>query len=307
MLNLVLLAAVAAMFGFNPVAGRALAGIVEPGQLTLIRWIVAGILIAALALARGHRERWEVAPSSWIAIIGLGALGMGFCSFAAFEATKTTTATNVSLLYATTAAMVLAAEWMIGRSKPTVMLILGVGLCLLGAAFVITKGHLAAVGNIAFTVGDLWALAGTVAWTVYTMSLNRMQTGLTRFSMFTITAIGGALFALPMAAVETATHGIHPLSAADLVWILAMIMLSGVGAFLIYSVCVSRVGPLLSSAALTLNPLATAIFAVALVGETLAWFHAVGGALVIGGLVMINLDKARTTGAVGGAGKKPKQ
>jgi drug/metabolite transporter (DMT)-like permease len=298
MLNLLLLVAMAAMFGFNPVAGRALAGIVEPGQLTLVRWIIAGGLVAVLALARGPRERWVVAPSSWPVLVVIGMVGMGFCSLAAFAAAKTTTATNISLIYSSTAAIVLAIEWTLRQSKATVLLVAGVGLCLFGAAVIISKGRLETLGSLTFTVGDLWALAGTIGWALYTLALKHTRSGLTPFAMFAITALGGALFALPVAGYETVDIGIRPLGPVHVAWVLAMALLCGVGAFLTYSFCLARVGPILTSAALTLNPLATAVFAVALVGETLSWFHGVGGALVIGGLALINLDKARATSAI---------
>ena len=294
MLNIVLLIAMSAMFGFNPVAGRALAGIVEPGQLTLVRWIIAGGLVAALATLRGPRERWDVRPSSIPVLLAIGALGMGFCSLAAFAAGKTTNATNISLIYSATAAIVLAIEWTLGQSKATGLLIAGVASCLAGAAVIITKGHPATLASLTFTVGDLWALGGMVGWALDTLWLKQLRTGLTPFAMFAITALGGGLLALPIAGWETLEHGMRLLSAHQVAWVVAMALLSGVGAFLTYSYCLARVGPVLTSAALTLNPLATATFAVILLSETLAWFHAAGGLLVIGGLALINIDKART-------------
>ncbi len=294
MLNLLLLVAMAAMFSFNPVAGKALAGIVEPGQLTLVRWIIAGSLVAGIALVRRDRERWTVKPAGLPLLVAIGMLGMGFCSLAAFAAAKTTTATNISLIYAATAAIVLAVEWTLGQSRATTLLVAGVILCIAGAAVIVTKGHPGTLAALTFTTGDLWALAGTFAWAGYTLALKHTRTGLTPFAMFAVTALGGALFALPVAGYETATVSLHPITGTHVAWILAMTLLSGVGAFLTYSYCLARVGPVLTSAALTLNPLLTAGFAVALVGETLAWFHGVGGALVIGGLALINLDKART-------------
>jgi drug/metabolite transporter (DMT)-like permease len=293
MLNFLMLLAMAAMFGFNTVAGRALAGVVEPGQLSLLRWVIAGGLILAVALARGGRERWQPAPASWSALVVIGAVGMGFCSYAAFAGTKTTAATNVSLIYATTAAFVLAIEWALRQSRATPLLIAGVGLSLGGAAVIITKGHPGTLAALTFTRGDLWALAGTLGWTGYTLALKHTRSGLSPFALFVTTAAGGILFCLPIAALETADVGLRPLSLRDAGWVAAMILLCGVGAFLAYSWCLARVGPVLTSAALTLNPLATALFAWALVGETLSPFHAAGGALVIGGLALINIDKAR--------------
>ena len=90
-MNLLLLAFVPACFALNPVIGRALMGQFGPATLSATRWVLsAAAVVALLAVWRGSAERWQ-APTAPIVRIGLlGILGMGFCSYAAYEAARTT-------------------------------------------------------------------------------------------------------------------------------------------------------------------------------------------------------------------------
>ena len=68
---------------------------------------------------------------------------------------------------------------------------------------------------------------------------------------------------------------------------------TGIGAFLGYNASLRRNGPVLTSASLTLTPMYSAAMAITLIGETLAWYHAVAVVLVVAGLMLINRDQTR--------------
>ena len=56
-MKLLLLALVPACFALNPVTCRALVEEFGPATLSLVRWSLSGLVIAAIALARPARER----------------------------------------------------------------------------------------------------------------------------------------------------------------------------------------------------------------------------------------------------------
>lgn len=295
MLNFILLFAMPAAFGLNTVIGRGMTGLFAPGQLTAVRWLLAGLVVLALALARGHAESWRVAPASRLKIFGLGALGMGFCSYCAYAGSQITAATNVSLFYATTAAVVVAYELATRQTRGTALLVGGVALAILGAGTIITKGHLESIAEIELNHGDLWGVAGMLGWAGYTIAMRRVSHGLTPFALFALTAFAGAATFAPVALLETPSYGLPKLTGEAVAWIAAMVAVASVGSYLLYGLALRRAGPILTSASLTLNPLYAAIFATLLVGERLDWYHAAGGALVLAGLGLINWDKARSS------------
>ena len=123
-MNLLLLALVPACFALNPVIGRAMAEAFGPASLSVIRWAFSAAIVALLALSRGEGERWRAPAGHLLRVGALGALGMGFCAYAAFEGARTSPATNIALIYGCTSAFVAAWEIAAGRQKLSAALVL---------------------------------------------------------------------------------------------------------------------------------------------------------------------------------------
>lgn len=281
-----LLALVPACFAFNPVAGRALADTFGPATLTLVRWSLSGLAIGLFVLMRSG-ERWK-APFShllWLAV--LAALGMGFCSVAAYVASRTTEATNIGLIYGCASAFIAAWEIFARRQAASVSLIAGISVCLLGAMLIITKGHPDTIASLRFNPGDLWATAGMLVFVGYTVAMRRVPARLTPMSQFAVMSVGASIAVLPFAAGEILSSGLPILDARAVPWMAVVVLATGIGAYLGYNVSLTVNGPVLTGAALTLTPAFAAIEAVALIGEQLRWYHAVAILLVVVGLVLI--------------------
>lgn len=293
MINTLLLLLMPAAFALNPVVGRALTGSYEPAQLTFVRWLAAGLLVGGLAYWRNELKRECPRGDEWWSIIGLGALGMGFCSYCAYAGSQVGTATNVSLIYASTTAFVVLYEILSRQARPGLVLISGVALCMAGAVAIITRGELARLAAIQPAIGDLWAIAGMTGWAIYTIAMKREISRLGPLTLFAVMSVVGALAAAPLAGVETALTGAPALDWHAFAWIAALVLFSSVGSYLSYNVAIRRAGPILTSAALSLSPLYTALMAMVLIGEELHWYHAAGGALVVLGLGTINFSRSR--------------
>ena len=292
-----LLALVPAAFGLNPVIARALAGVYEPGTLTFIRWALSALLIGTIALARGRNERWNLGARDLPRLLFLGALGMGFCSFAAYAGVKTATATTVGLIYACTSALVTAVELVEGTTKPSAMLFAGVIACFTGVAVLLTRGDLMAITELSIGAGELWAVGGTVLWAGYTLAMRKKPGDMTPFALFTVLALIGAAFAAPVAGIEIAEKGLPPFDGSIALWLTALVLITGVGAFLGYNVSIRLSGPVLTAASISLAPLYIAVMATLLLGEAVGLHHLAAIACVVSGLVLITLARARPAGA----------
>lgn len=293
MINALLLLLMPAAFALNPVVGRALTGSYGPAQLTTVRWLAAGLLVAGLAVMGKELKSVSQRDQNWWRIFGLGALGMGVCSYCAYAGAQAGSATNVSLIYTSTTAFVVLYEIATRQVRPGFVLIGGVALCIVGAAAIVMRGELMRIAEIQPAVGDLWALAGAFGWAIYTIAIKRQKSALDPLMLFAVMSIAGALAILPLAGIETATAGLPVLSWSVLTWISVLVLVSSVGSYLSYNVSIRRTGPILTVASLTLSPVYTALFAVVLIGEELYWYHAAGGVLVILGLCSINISRSR--------------
>lgn len=291
MLNYLLLALVPAAFAANPVIARALAPVVEPATLTFLRWSFSALIIGAIAFWRGREERWSTSPRLMIEIILLGMIGMGFCAYAAFAGVKTTTATTVGLIYATTAALVAAWEIMRGRERLSIALVAGLALSLGGVVMLLTKGQPLAITELGIGRGELWAIAGTLGWVLYTIAMRGRAAAVSPLALFTIMSLAASVAALPVMMAEISTVKPPPLDGIFGVWVAALVLVTGVGAFLGYNLSLKRNGPILTAASLALVPLYVAGMAVVLLGEDVRWYHGAAIALVTGGLGFVNWSR----------------
>jgi drug/metabolite transporter (DMT)-like permease len=286
-MKLLLLALVPACFAFNPVAGRALVDAFGPATLTLVRWSLSGLVIGTLALMRPGSERWQAPLSDLLKLAVLAAFGMGFCSVAAYVASRTTEATNIGLLYGCASAFVAVWEIVAGRQVASARLLVGISACLLGAILILTKGHPDAIAALRFNPGDLWAAAGMLVFVGYTVAMRRVPARLTPMPQFTVMAVGASIATLPFAVSEIVSAGLPVIDARALPWIAVLVLATGIGAYLGYNISLTLNGAVLTSASLTLTPAFAAVQAMALIGERLGWYHAAAIPLVIIGLMLI--------------------
>jgi len=291
-MNILLLALIPACFALNPVIGRAMADSFEPATLSLVRWVLSALVIAIIAVPL-RSERWRAPPGHLVRLGVLGALGMGFCAYAAFMASHTTAATNVSLIYSCASALVAACEIAAGRQRLTAPLLLGIATCLCGAVVILTRGHPEVLRAMSFTPGDLWAASGMSVFVLYTVLMRRTPSLLTPMPQFAVMAAGASVALSPFVAAEVLRTGVPAIDASTLPWIVTLVLATGIGAFLGYNTSLRRNGPVLTSASLTLTPVFAAVQATLLIDEQLAWYHAVAVALVVAGLGLINRDQAR--------------
>jgi drug/metabolite transporter (DMT)-like permease len=286
--HLLLLAFVPACFALNPVAGRALVDAFGPTTLTLVRWLLSGLVIGVIALMRPGYERWQAPFSHLLQLAVLAAFGMGFCSVAAYVASRTTEATNIGLIYGCASALIAVWEIIARRQAASVQLVIGISACLLGAILILTKGHPDAIAALRFNPGDLWAAAGMLVFVGYTVAMRHVPARLTPLPQFAVMSIGASIAMLPFAAGETFSIGLPILDERTLPWVAVVVLATGIGAYLGYNVSLTVNGPVLTGASLTLTPVFAAVEAMALIGERLAWYHAAAIPLVVIGLILVS-------------------
>lgn len=286
--HLLLLAFVPACFAFNPVSGRALTDTFGPATLTLVRWSLSGIVIGAIAFMRPGHERGQASFTHLLHLAILAGFGMGFCSVAAYAASRTTEATNIGLIYGCASAFVALWEILARRQVASALLTVGVSACLLGAIMILTKGHPGALTALSFNPGDLWAAAGMLVFVGYTVAMRQVPARMTPLSQFAVMSMGASMAVLPFAVSEIVSAGMPVFDQRTLLWIGVVVFATGIGAYLGYNVSLTVNGPVLTAASLTLTPAFAALEAMALIGERLAWYHAVAIPLVVAGLVLIS-------------------
>ncbi len=281
----------------NYLVGRQAPGVVAPHMLALLRWALAGLILLAFAWPELYAKRALLLRNAWQYLV-LGALGMWICGAWVYIGARSTVATNIALLYALSPVFIalISALWLHERLGKLQWL--GIILAFVGMVHVIIKGRWAALAQVQFVAGDLWILAATVSWTVYSLLLKRWPTVFSPLARLVLIITGGVLLLIPLAIIE-AWSG-WPLTQTQWGWratalIVAAAVFPGAGAYLAYSTIQKELGAARASLTLYLGPLYAAVVAWLVLGEPIALHHALGGAVILLGIYLAS----RSPGARG--------
>lgn len=281
-----ILALVPLLFTSNLVIGRAAVESVSPWTLAFLRWFLACLIMLPFGWTALRRHQTELRAAVWhIAILGF--LAMWVCGGFLYVSLKMTTATNGSLIYATSPILVVLLEAALNRQRLPLFRVLGITAGMLGVIIIVMKGDPAALLELRFNLGDLGLTAAAVAWAVYSLVLkNEAVTRLPTQVAFLATALMGAALLLPFAGWETVASGEVPTGAGTWLSIVALAVFPSVLAFLAFQHGVKRVGPALTSMFLYALPAYGVVLAAIFLGESFHWHHAFGLALVVFGIVL---------------------
>ena len=191
--ELFLLAAVL-LLGTNPVAVKYAVSAVPPLPFVALRFTVAGLLL--LVAVRFLGSGGGVERKDLLAMMGVGALGVGATNVLFTSGVSLTNASDTALLYAVVPVWGMILGSVLGLERPTLRGILGVGIAFMGIVVVVYGGL---GGSGSSLEGNLLVLAATVCWGSYTvLSLPLLE----RYSPLVVAAytmLFGGLAALPFA------------------------------------------------------------------------------------------------------------
>ena len=276
----VLLWLVPLLWSSNYIIARLGDGLIAPHALALGRWAVAAAILLPW-MGRGLWAQRAVVRREWLHLLILGFLGMYICGAWVYVAGRTTTSTNIALIYAVTPMAIAAASSMLLHEKLSRAQWVGVVLALLGLLFVIAKGDPARLLAVQFVPGDAWIVATAASWTAYSVLLKRWPSALGPGERLVAIIAGGLLVLLPTTVLEAALT-VTPAfgwGAAGLVLLAAV--LPGVLSYGAYSYLQRELGASRTAMMLYLAPVYGALLAWLILGEVPGWYHLVGAAMIL--------------------------
>jgi drug/metabolite transporter (DMT)-like permease len=280
-----LLALAALLWAINMVMSRGLRADLPPVALAFWRWSVAFVCVLPLALPH-LKAQWPLLRAAWKRVLFLGVFGVGCYNTFSYVAVQYTTATSATLLnsFIPVLTSVLAFVFLGKRlSRPEIA---GGLVSLLGVLVLVGQGSLERLLGLGLNIGDLWALAGVLAWSLYTVGLQQRPQGVHPMLLLAAMIVVGLLVMAPMYAWELASGKAIRWHAGSV----AAIVYAGAGAAFLGVVCfnagVAAVGPAVGSLFVHLQPVFAAILSAWLLSEQPSWYHYVGMALVFGGIAL---------------------
>lgn len=276
-----------ALWCVNYLVARWAPGHVEPHVLAFGRWAVAAAALGAFTAPELWRHR-AVLRAQWGRFLVLGALGMWICGAWVYVAARTTSATNIALIYAASPVLIafLSVLWL--RERFGRLQSLGVVLALAGVLHVVIRGQWQAIADVRWVPGDLWIVAATAAWAGFAVLQRRWPTPLSAAAHLCAVAVGGLVVLLPFALWELVQPA-APAWSARAAWLIVLAgLVPGAAAFWCYSYVQRQLGVARASGQLYLGPLYGAALAWAVLGEPVGWHHAVGAALILPGIWLVS-------------------
>ena len=282
---------VMATWGGNVVAVKAIVADVPPILFACARFFTAFVVLLALLRAREGSvglPRRDILP---LAVLGF----VGFSLYQDLWATALgqTTASNSALITAATPVSTMTIAAAIGSDTITGPKAIGAAIALAGAVGVVAVTH--GFGFSGASLGDLMTFAATICWSVYVAFGAPVLRRHSPLRIATWTIGFGSLGMLPLAIVQLPSFqpaAIHPWT---LVLFLYCGLLSGAASNVVMFQVVRALGPGRTTLFQSLVPAFAVVAAAIFLGEQIVLGQAIGGAVIVGGILVSGRSRARPT------------
>ena len=274
----------------NAVVGRAVAGLIPPVTFNLVRWTLAALILLPMA--------WQVLrPSSplwahWKRYAIIGLLGIGCYNMFQYMALKTSTPVNVTLVASSMPLWMMLIGRLFYDAPITRYKLGGAVLSLAGVLFVLSRGTWNNLLQLQLVIGDLYMVAATIAWSLYSWMLLHTREPATVRARWQAFVLAQVVFGLAWSGVFTGVEWalqphLHIDWSPKLLGALAYVAIGpAVLAYAFWSRGVQMVGPTVAGFFVNLTPLFAAILSALFLGDMPAWYHAVAFTLIVAGILV---------------------
>lgn len=281
------------LWGGNFVVAKTLVAHASPMTLTLVRWLIAVIVL--LPLVWWKEKRLVPAKAAFVPLFLMGITGVALFNIFQFLALERTTSTNAGLISTMNTMSIALFSFAFLKEKINGLQLLAMVLSLIGVFLVLSKGDWQLLWHFQLNTGDLWMVAAVCVWGLYSVcSKWAMQT--TSPLMATLYAgLFGVLILVPFTITD------FTFSEIDSSFILSLLytgVISTVVCMVFWNIGVQQLGATTSGIFLNFNPIFTALLAFLFIGEQLSWLQGIGGIIVILGCYLFTHFKTKTPQAV---------
>ena len=283
----------------NIVLGRGLAGQVPPIALAYWRW--TGAFLIAFGFAWPHlKQDGGILLRHWRMMLLLSATGIASYNTMAYIGLTGTTALNVLLLQSAGPLIIILWAFALFGDRPSAWQSAGVLLSLAGVAAIAAHGSLEALLDLSLNRGDVWILAAMVIYGIYATMFRRRPPA--HPMSFLVATMGiGSMMILPFYVWETVQGGRITGGLPSWFALAYIAVFPSFIAYLFFNRGIELIGAARAGQSWHLMPVFGSILAVLFLGETFYAYHAIGIAMIAGGIVLASIRSAPRATAGAGA------
>ena len=264
-----------------------------------VRWVDVGYTAAAfwrvllslpLLWLLWYPRRERVTPESRARLRWLFLAGLFFAADLAtwHQSIRYTSVANATLLANLSPMFVTAAAvWLFGE-RINARFLAGLALALAGSAVLVADSFTVSPQTV---LGDLFGVIAAVFYSGYLLGVSRMRRSASAVEVMWWTTLACALALLPLTLLLDEPLWPQSLSGWAVLFGLALVsQIAGQG---LIAWAMAHLSPAFSSVSLLVQPVAAAVFAWVLLAEPFGAMQALGGAIVLGGIVTCRLAMLR--------------
>ncbi len=282
----------------------------SPGAAVTARLTGAALILAVPAIP-ALRGRWHQLRDNWLTIFLFGLIGVAACQLFYFNAVARLSVGVALLLEYLAPVLIVLWLWAASRRRPRVLTFGGTLLSLGGLVLVLDLTGTVKVD----LVGVLWGIAAAVCLAIYFFITAKENDSLPPIVLASgglmvgaaVMWLAAATGLLPMA-FNTADTKLGPWLTPWWVSLAGLVILATVLAYVSGIMGARALGSKVASFVSLTEVLFAVIWAWLLLGELPGAIQLLGGALIVGGVILVRFDELRAPLAVpaGGAAEAPK-
>ncbi|OXT02623.1 EamA family transporter [Notoacmeibacter marinus] len=280
-------------WGANAVAGRMASGHVSPGMLTMLRWLVALIVLLAISGPR-LRDDWPKLRRALPHLMVLGSLGFALFNILLYSALNFTTAINAAIAQGGMPVAIFLLNFLIFRMRPGILQIVGLILGLCGVAMVAAQGDPANLATLQINRGDALLLLAVLVYASYTVALRSKPAALHWQSTMTGMSAGALIAAIPYAFWEAANGDLLMPDATGWGVVLFAAIFPSIFSQSLYIRGNELIGGNRAGLFINLVPIWGTLLAVIVLGETFELWQALSLGLIFSGIALAERFKPKT-------------
>lgn len=278
----------------NVIIAHWMTGKLEPAQVSLGRWIVAGIILVPFTIVDIIRTwasfRQHLGRNILLAL-AIGVVSISIQNTLVYAAGHTASAIDMALI-GTCGPIFLALLSALVLHKP-IRLKQGIGLATacFGVLLLIAHGDLARLSSFNFVIGDLYMLIVSFSFALYTLLLTFRPDDLAPATMLGMAVIVGICVLSGYVGITQGAAGFTIPDTKVLMLLLYMGIFPSVCSFICWNVALSHLGAVRTGIVYYTMPLLSSIEAYFFLGEGMGISQIWGGCLILGGVLFASQHK----------------
>ncbi len=268
------------------------------GEFTLafVRYVLVCVIMLPLLRVKECSLK-PPARRDWPLVFISGATGISLYFVCEYLGVMRTTVANASLVLA--AIPVLAIFWGALRGRRYRALCwAGVAVSLMGVFCVVYFGAREEGGGFNTTVllGNLLLLGAAVCWVIYIEISNRLLTRYTSLSLTVWQGVAGLIALIPFTLAEAAQGKWQPVPIGGWLSALFLAVICSALCFFWYAQAIRALSTIQVAVFINLNPIVAVTAGALLLGESFQWMQLIGGVLIVGSILLVNVGMGKRTG-----------